>query len=407
VDYTLVGGTLVTYGRKSERGRLGIRGERIAAGQGKPTFDLGGKSTVYPALVNSHDHLLGNYLPAIGPGNDSFYLTWMPWDNDLKTSAVFRERSVLSREELYLLSAYKCLFSGVATVNDHFPHDLNRHILPTLPIRAIPEYCLAHECSSYDLGWGAGMVREHDLAVEKGWPFVTHICEGFDDESMRGIDILESAGCLSRNCLLVHCLSVSDGDIGKMARAGASVAWCPRSNMRMFNVTAKVRKMLQAEVNVTLGTDSSASGSINLLEEIRYGRDLYRQLYGEDLPARRLFEMVTVNAARALWMEDRIGTLEIGKLADILVLETKDDDPYENLVNAGMADIELLVLAGRPIYGQTRFLDIFGGRLPAGYSLVEVGGRRMFVKGNPAGLYLNLRKKVGFDKVLDYLPFEP
>jgi imidazolonepropionase-like amidohydrolase len=66
-------------------------------------------------------------------------------------------------------------------------------------------------------------------------------------------------------------------------------------------------------------------------------------------------------------MQDRIGSLDEGKLGDILVIRAKNNDPYENLLAAGMEDIELLVLAGKPIYGEMRFLDIFNGKLPSGY----------------------------------------
>jgi hypothetical protein len=93
-------------------------------------------------------------------------------------------------------------------------------------------------------------------------------------------------------------------------------------------------------------------------------------------------------------------------LGDILVLKTNEEDPYENLVNASIEDIELLALAGMPIYGEMRFLDIFGGILPSGYTQIEAGGRTMFVKGDPAGLYNNIRQKIGFKKMLDYMPKE-
>jgi hypothetical protein len=106
-------------------------------------------------------------------------------------------------------------------------------------------------------------------------------------------------------------------------------------------------------------------------------------------------------------MDDRIGTLEEGKLADILVLRSRRDDPYENLVSASMEDIELLTLAGKPLYGELRFMDIFGGKLPSGYSTITVGKRPMFVAGDPAKLYSTARNKIGFKKALDYLPFEP
>jgi len=407
VEYTLANGTIVSAGKKAYKGNLGIKDEKIVSPSGGVKIDLKKKSYIYPSLINTHDHLQGNYRPPVGPQKGKYYLTWLPWDNDLKASKMFVERSKLSRENLYALSGYKCLFSGVTTVNDHFPHKFNSQILPTLPIRAILEYGLAHECTSYDLKWGDGVEVEHDRAVKNEWPFITHLCEGFDNESMHSIEELEKNKILDNHCLFVHCIAFSDEDIEKTAKAGASVSWCGFSNMFMFNVTAKVRKMLKAGVNLTIGTDSSASGSANILDEMKYDRELYRKLYGEDLPAKKIFEMVTINAAKAFWMQDRIGSLEEGKLGDILVLKAKEDDPYENFVNASMKDIELLVLAGKPIYGETRFLDIFSGTLPSDYTLIKAGKREMFVKGDPAGLYREIRKKIGFEKKLDYLPFEP
>ena len=406
-EYTLAKGAIVSPGKKTRTGDLGVKGEKIVSPGGTVKIDLKGKSFVYPSLINTHDHLQGNYRPAVGPKKGTFYLTWLPWDKDFKASDTFRERSSLSREDLYALSGYKCLFSGVTTVNDHFPQKLNGHILPTLPVRAIHEYGLSHESSSYDLKWGDGVEIEHKRAVKNKWPFITHLSEGFDDESMRSVEELERLNVLSDHCLLIHCIGFSDEDIKKVAKAGANVSWCGRSNMFMFNVTAKVRKMLRAGVNVTIGTDSSATGSANLLAEIKFDRELYQKLYGEDLPAKKIFEMITINAAKAFLMQEKTGSLEEGKLGDILVLRAKNEDPYENLVNASMRDIELLVLAGKPVYGEMRFLDIFKGKLPGGYTQIKAGKKPMFVKGDPAGLYNEVRRKVGFRKKLDYLPFEP
>jgi hypothetical protein len=72
-----------------------------------------------------------------------------------------------------------------------------------------------------------------------------------------------------------------------------------------------------------------------------------------------------------------------------------------------MEDIEFLTLAGHPIYSEMRFLDIFVGKLPEEYTRITVGQRPVFVKGDPEGLYRQVREKIGFKKVLDFLPFEP
>jgi cytosine/adenosine deaminase-related metal-dependent hydrolase len=404
LKYTFQNGILagVTQGKA-----LGVDGDIITSPGSGCVIDLREQSYIYPGLINTHDHLQGNYRPPVGPKPGTFYPTWLPWDNDLKASDTYKERSKLNREDLYNLSGYKCLFSGVTTVNDHFPQKFNASILPTLPIRAILNYGLAHEASSYDLKWGDGIEIEHNRAAENNWPFITHLSEGFDEEAMNGVPYLDSLGVLDNYCLLIHCIAFSEEDIKRVAAAGASISWCAFSNMFMFNVTCKIRKMIQAGINTTIGTDSSATGSANLLDEMRYGRELYRTMYGEDLAAETIFRMVTCNAAKAFHLEDKIGALETNKLADIMITRAKKDNPYENLLDTRMEDIEFLALAGTPLYGELRFLDILNGQLPAGYTQITVGNRPMFVKGDPAGLYRMAREKIGFKKVLDFLPFEP
>lgn len=371
---------------------------------------IGPDAYVYPALVNVHDHLRGNYLPRVGPAEGSYYANWSPWDADLKASPVYAERSALSLGQMYLLGAYKNLFSGVATVSDHFPHELNDAYLGALPIRAMREYCLAHECSSFDLKWGDGIEVEHARALERSWPFITHLEEGFDPESMDGVGILERAKALDDRDLLVHCIGFSEDDIKKVKRAGASVAWCPASNYFMFNLTCKIRKLLRAGVNVALGTDSTHTGSVNLLAEMKFARKVYRDIYGEDLPAKTLFDMVTINAARALGLGGRAGQLEPGAWADVAVFKAKAEDPYESLAMAECGDLELLTLEGVPVYcDEEKYgaaFEAIAGAGIAALSRIDVAGRPMLVRGDPLGLYRGIRSAVGFAKKLDYLPFE-
>jgi len=171
----------------------------------------------------------------------------------------------------------------------------------------------------------------------------------------------------------------------------------------MFNVTCKIRKILQAGINVAIGTDSTHTGSENLLSEMKFARETYRSLYGEDLPAKAIFDMVTRNPAKAFRMDGRIGSLEAGKQADILVLKANHADPYENLALATMDDIEFLSVDGRPVYCDHRFEEL----LPdSEYESIKVAGRTMKVRGQPDTLYKSVRMAVGFAKKLAYMPFE-
>ncbi len=382
-----------------------MRGDKLTQDRvSGSAFDLGGSSFVYPALINIHDHFRGNYLPRVGPKDDKFYLNWAPWDADLKSSPVFDERSNINVEQMYFLSSYKNIFSGVATANDHFPHEINGAYLPRLPLRVIEEYCLSHECSSFDLHWGDGIEIEHARALANNWPHITHLEEGFDPESQDGIGILEKLNCLDDHDVFIHCIGFSDEDIKKTAKAGASISWCPASNYFMFNVTCKIRKILRAGINVAIGTDSTATGSPNLLAEMKFARATYREMYGEELSAKALFAMVTTNPAKAFRMADRIGALEPGMSADILVLKANKDEPYENLASATMEDIEFLSVNGVPVLAEKRFEELIPKDVA--YEEVTVGGRPMLARGAPATLYRSIRAAVGFKKRLDYLPFD-
>jgi len=407
IEYSLSNVQGVFPGKRGAQSlRLGVRGSILGLGGKKATldFDLGDRFFVYPALINVHDHLRGNYLPRVGPPKGVFYLNWAPWDKDLKSSPVYSERANIGIEDAYSLSAYKNLFSGVVTVHDHFPHEFNEPFIGRLPVRVVREYALAHECSSYDLRWGDGIEIEHDRAKKRNQPFITHLEEGFDEEAQSGVEILERLGCLDDHDVFIHCIGFSDRDIVKVKKAGAHVVWCPASNLFMFNLTCKIGKMIDKGLNVSIGTDSTHTGSVNLLEEMRFARSTYRKLYGSDLPASKIFDMVTVNPAKAFRMQDRIGTLASGKLADLLVVRKKHDDPYESLLLTEMSDIALLTRDGDPIYGGEEFSDLFAER-GRDITTVVVKRKRMHVTGDPGGLLERVRELVGFRKILDFMPF--
>jgi len=405
-NYSLSGMTLVTPDLVQEQGSVKVvRGSIASLGKkAKINFNCPQPAYCYPGLINVHDHLRGNYLPRVGPQPGNYYLNWSYWEGDLRAAQVIaEERAKIPVENMYRLSAYKNLFSGVTTVNDHFPHEFNEPFIPLLPMRVMNAYTLAHECSSFDLKWGDGIEIEHRRAVKRNHPFITHLEEGFDEESQRGIEILEELGCLDEHDLFIHCIGFSDGDIRKCLAAGASVSWCPASNLFMFNLTCKIRKMLEAGVNVCLGTDSTATGSVNLLEEMRFARQTYRRIYGEDLAAEKITRMVTVNPAKAFRMQREIGRIAEGMLADLLVVRPRQDDPYEALLSMKMEDIELLLLAGTPILGSPEFEELFRLR-EVDYTCVRLNGKDRLVKGDPAGLLQEVRNAVGFKKILDYIP---
>jgi 5-methylthioadenosine/S-adenosylhomocysteine deaminase len=363
-------------------------------------YKVSGSYILFPALINPHDHLFGTYHPKIGEGP---YICWLPWDYDLKQSEIYTERNKNSPLDVYLFGAYKNLISGVTTVHDHIPHEVNNQYIDKLPIRVIKEYTLAHESSAYDLKWGDGIDVEHKRAVEKDLPFVTHIEEGFDEESLSGIDTLEAYHALSDHTVLIHGIGFSQKDIKIIAKRKANFIWCPGSNMFMFNRTAKVKEIIEAGVNVSIGTDSPATGELNILDEIRFGKKVYMDMYDEELSDELVVHMITTHPAKAFRIEKELGSLEKGKKGDLLIISGDPKKPYRSLVNAALKDIALVVMEGKPLYGDVRFEEIFGN-FKEEYTKVTIDGTQKYIIGDLNDIMATMRKKVGYNKELPFLP---
>jgi cytosine/adenosine deaminase-related metal-dependent hydrolase len=231
------------------------------------------------------------------------------------------------------------------------------------------------------------------------------------------MDVLLEAGALGRNTLIVHGIGLRPSDLQAMASVGASLCWCPGSNLYLYGQTADLPTLVRAGINVTLGTDSSLSGETNLLDELRtayrYLLDRVEQLPLENRSVEQwLVEAVTTRAAYALLRQDRSGRIAPGYRADMLVLPDRGLTPYETLLEAQMSDIALLCRAGVPVYGDERFLPLFE-QSASPYSRVSVRDTALgtavqaqtkLVAGDPVGLIQRLSQTVG--RPLDF-PFLP
>jgi cytosine/adenosine deaminase-related metal-dependent hydrolase len=202
----------------------------------------------------------------------------------------------------------------------------------------------------------------------------------------------------------VHGLAFSDDDIRLIKQKGASVVWCADSNMFMFNKTANVQKLLDAGVNVCVGTDSPMSGGMNLLYELKYDKEVFRKLFKKELPDELLLKMVTVNPAKAFRLK-KTGQIKAGYTADFTVFANKGRTPCESVIGAGLKDVMLVVINGRPAYGNREFSGIFDA-LKISYQKIKLDGVDKIVVGDPLGMLRRISKAVGFKKVFPFLPVE-
>ncbi len=164
-------------------------------------------------------------------------------------------------------------------------------------------------------------------AAELDLPVHTHLHETQDEirdslaqHRVRPLQRLKTLGLLGPNLIAVHAVHLTAEEIAWLAEHGCHVAHCPTSNLKLASGLAPLPALLQAGVNVGLGTDSAASNNrLDMLSELRLTALLGK--LGADnaaaVPARQALEMATINAARALGLEAKIGSLEKGKQADM------------------------------------------------------------------------------------------
>ena len=352
-----------------------------------------------PGLINSHDHLLGTYFPKVGFGP---YPNWLPWDNDLKSAPVYRERQQIENRDLYLLGAFRNLVSGVTTVSDHIPHFVAEPYYDLLPLKAIRGYALAHSIASFALAWGDGVDIEYKKAMDGDLPFITHIAEGFDDETVNDLTTLEKKGGLGSHSVLVHGIAFSESDMKKIKQAGASVVWCADSNYFMFEKTTNIKMLLDMGINVCIGTDSPMSGGENILYEMKFAKALYKKTYGKDLSDENIIKMATVNPHKAFRLKNT-GIIKENWIADIVVFKDKGGTPASSAVNAELRDVQLVVIDGKPVYGDETNKTIFDD-LKIEYQHITMQGVKKVIAGDLTGLLNRINKAVGFKKTFPFMP---
>lgn len=171
---------------------------------------------------------------------------------------------------------------------------------------------------------------------------------------------LAGLGLLGPDVLGAHCIWLSDEDIEILAETGTSVSYNPECHMKLALGTARVVEMLRAGVTVSLGTDTCAvNDNMDLFEAMRVGAFLQKHATADPavLPAYQALEMATIGGARALGMGDEFGSLEVGKVADLIVVDLGGLHmrPINNLVNnlvyaaCAARDVVTVIVDGRVV----------------------------------------------------------
>jgi 5-methylthioadenosine/S-adenosylhomocysteine deaminase len=222
--------------------------------------------------------------------------------------------------------------------------------------------------------------KSRDIALEYGLPLMIHIAETKreQDDSMEEygktvVPWIKDVGVLDAKIIAAHCVHIDDHEMRMLRKHDASVAHCPSANLKLASGIAPITQMLDLGLNVAIGTDGPASNNdLDMFEEMRLAALLAKvtPINPISLPARQALEMATRNGAKALGMEDQIGSLDVGKYADVIVVDSQtmhnspqfDFNPqavYSQLVYAVKgSDVRDTIVHGKVLMRERQLLTV-------------------------------------------------
>ena len=227
-------------------------------------------------------------------------------------------------------------------------------------------------CSPFSVT--ADLMRESvKLAKETGVLLHTHLAETVDEEAyclrrsgMRPVDLMEDLGWLRDDVWFAHLVVLNESDIVKLSAANVGMAHCPSSNMTLGSGIAPVTKMKNTGIKIGLAVDGSASNDTsNMIREVRQAMLLQRVQYGANaLSAREALRMATIGGAEVLHREDEIGSIEVGKAADLIAFDLNDvafagahADPLAAIVHCAADRVDFAVVNGEWRVRDARLVD--------------------------------------------------
>lgn len=266
-----------------------------------------------------------------------------------------------------------------AAMSPHSPYTVSRKLFEKIAVYAAEKNIKTsiHAAESADeiafLKDGTGFFARMYEKFELAW----------DAPQVSPIEYLAQTGILQSKPLLAHCVKTTEKDFDLIGESDSGIAHCPKSNAKFGHGIAPFEKFLEKNLRVGFGSDSVASNNTcDILEEGRFAALFARSREDKNhlISAEKIIETATRGAARAMNLETEIGTLEVGKQADLIIVSLNHNsqqplyDIYSALVFASTArDVCLTIVAGEEIYRNNSVLKINETELRA--KLMEIGQR--------------------------------
>ena len=229
-----------------------------------------------------------------------------------------------------------------------------------------------YSCSPELLMWSKEVAeKEHALLHTHIAETRTEQAQAQKDLGMREVEYLDKLGFLSPNLLAAHCVWLTKSEVSTLAKRDVKVSHCPVSNMKLASGgVAPVPEMLESGVTVSIGTDGAASNnSLDMFESMKICALVHAAHRWDPkiLPAQRILDIATIEAAKALGIGDRIGSIEIGKQADLIIIDTRtpnmaplsEENVISNLVySTNGHNVDTTIVDGKTVMKNREFLTL-------------------------------------------------
>lgn len=360
---------------------------------------------IMPGLINTHTHLPMSLFRGLADD-----LELMIWLNEYIFKAEAKYINPENTRLGTLISCAELLLSGTTTICDGYFHEdivakavhesglkgvLGQGVIdfpapgvpdPSFKIRTAIDYVSMVKtnypkilpsifCHSPYTCSTETLIAAKQAANEANVLFQIHISET-ESESLQikqdygktPVEYLYDSGILDKNTLLVHCVWVSDNDIALIKESGASISHCPESNMKLASGVAPVEAFLKAGIQTGIGTDGSASNNnLDMFAEMDSAAKLHKvhNLNPSVAAAATILKMATIDGAHAIGLGAETGSLDVGKLADITIIDANKPhlvpmyNPVSHIVySATGADVRDVIIEGEQIVRNRKILTL-------------------------------------------------
>ena len=346
------GGKIMTIARSGEALPEGARDA--------PVIDSHG--VIYPGLIDLHNHpeyAIYPLLPLKRKYRDRY--EWR-WYDDVYNKRITFPQEVLTRPyyldlgiEIGRYGEYKALVGGTTSLQGgrtNLAYSKEECLVRNIENSAVEARVAA---SRVDIGRSSKEWTAMQAELDKG-PLVVHLAEGPSPRMATEFFALKDSKLLSPDLIAIHGVGLTEAQLKEMASIGAKLVWSPLSNFMLYGQTANIAAARKAGLSISLGPDWGPSGSKSSLGELKVADLVNKHALHGLFSDRDLVEMVTRKPAAAMGWSKRLGQLTEGYLADLLVLDDRQADPYRNLIMAIEENVQLVTVRGEPLYGDLNLL---------------------------------------------------